>query len=145
MQFHFIQTGTPEYEAMIRLRMKVLLDPVGIPQSYIQPEKEKQDILIGAFENQQLVGCCILTSVDNRTVQLRQMAVDDAVQKKGVGRAILAFAEKTAKKKGYTTLIMHARDAVLEFYRKCGYEIDGEAFFEVGISHHKMKKQIDQL
>ena len=127
---------------MVDLRMKVLLDPIGIPRSYIDPEKERMDILIGAFEKDQLIGCCILTHVDEDTLQLRQMAVDHAIQKKGIGAAIVTYAEDVAKTKGYTTLMMHARDNVLGFYKRCGYQVDGQQFFEVGIGHHKMKKQL---
>jgi predicted GNAT family N-acyltransferase len=142
MEIRLLETGTPEYEQMAELRMRVLLDPIGVPRSYINPEREKNDRLIGAFENDHLVGCCILSHVDNHTLQLRQMAVDTGLQKKGVGAAIIAFAENIAKEKGYTVLMMHARDAVLDFYRKCGYSIQGEQFFEVGIGHHRMQKQL---
>ena len=142
MQLRIIYTGTSEYKAMIDLRMKVLLDPVGIPRSYINPEKEKEDILIGAFDGEQLTGCCILTHVDQNMLQLRQMAVDDSLQNKGVGASIVGYAETIAKERGYSTLMMHARDTVMGFYERCGYHVDGEQFFEVGISHHKMKKQL---
>jgi predicted GNAT family N-acyltransferase len=37
---------------------------------------------------------------------------------------------------------MHSRDAVIPFYLKCGYTIEGDSFTEVGISHHKMIKII---
>ena len=127
---------------MVNLRMKVLLDPVGIPRSYINPEKEKYDLLIGAFDNDQLIGCCILSHADDKTLKLRQMAVDNNLQKKGIGAAIIVFAEKVAIEKGYSFLMMHARDTVLNFYKKCGYHIAGEQFIEVGIGHHKMEKQL---
>ena len=142
MQLRFLQTDTNEYEEMVNLRMKVLLDPVGIPRSYINAEKEAADVLIGAFENNRLIGCCVLTEVDKDTVQLRQMAVDNTQQKKGVGAAIVAFAEDVAKEKSYCVLMMHARDSVLDFYRKSGYSIAGEQFFEVGIGHHRMQKKL---
>ena len=142
MQIRLIQTGTPAYEQMAELRMRVLLDPIGVPRSYINPEKEKEDTLIGAFDGDQLVGCCILTHIDPSTMQLRQMAVDTTQQKKGVGASIIAFAEKLARERGYQVLMMNARDAVLDFYRKCGYTVKGEQFFEVGIGHHRMEKQL---
>ena len=56
MDIRLIKTGTIEYGHMINLRMKVLLEPVGIPRSYINPQKESNDLLIGAFEKDQLVG-----------------------------------------------------------------------------------------
>lgn len=142
MQLKRITTGTPDYDAMKALRIKVLLDPIGVPHSYVNPQKEAGDILIGAFDEDRLIGCCILTHVDNETLQLRQMAVDTVLQGKRVGAAIVAFAEKQAKEEGYKTLMMHARDAVIGFYQKCGYAIVGEGFAEVGIPHHKMEKRL---
>jgi predicted GNAT family N-acyltransferase len=142
MQIKLIDTGTKAYEEMAALRRKVLLAPIGIPPSYINPQQEAKDILIGAFEKDRLVGCCVLTKLDVHTVQLRQMAVDASVQKKGIGAALLLFAESLAKEKGYQTLMMHARDEVLDFYKKCGYQITGEQFFEVGIGHHKMERAL---
>jgi predicted GNAT family N-acyltransferase len=142
MHIGFIQTGTKEYDAMIDLRMKVLLHPIGVPRSYINPQKEAKDVLIGAFEREQLIGCCILTHVDETTLQLRQMAVDHTLQKKGVGTAIVAFAEKVAKEEGYLVLMMNARDTVMDFYKKSGYSVSGGQFFEVGIGHHRMEKKL---
>jgi predicted GNAT family N-acyltransferase len=142
MNLRIIQTGTPEYEDMIGLRMKVLLDPIGIPRSYIDPEKEKDDLLLVAEEDGKLIGCCVLTRVNEHSIQLRQMAVDNSLQGKGVGAAIVSFAEQTARNQGYRLLTMNARDVVLDFYRKCGYSVAGDQFFEVGIPHHRMEKRL---
>lgn len=144
MKIRVIATGTPEYEAMIALRMRVLLDPIGIPRTYINPPAEAADVLVAAFENGQLVGCCVLTPRSETTVQLRQMAVDESRQKKGVGAAIVGFAEREAAARGFQTLVLHARDGVVPFYQKCGYRICGEQFFEVGIPHHAMEKTLHE-
>lgn len=137
-----ITTGTPAYEQMIALRMAVLLDPIGVPRSYINPQKEAADWLIAAYEHGKMVGCCILTRLDDATLQLRQMAVDTTVQGKGVGAAIIKYAEGLAKENDFQTLMMHARDVVIPFYERCGYTIAGPQFFEVGIPHHRMEKQL---
>lgn len=142
METRLIAFNSNDYSAMINLRLNVLLHPIGITESYINKEKEKDDILIGLFDNNQLIGCCILTKVNNDTLQLRQMAVLPEFQKSGAGRKIIAYAESIAREKGFKILMMHARDAVLDFYKKCGYEIAGPQFFEVGVPHHKMEKQL---
>lgn len=142
MNLKEILPNTAEYEAMANLRMTVLLNPIGIPRSYINPQKEASDILIGAFENEALIGCCVLTRIDEDTVQLRQMAVDTSKQQKGVGAAIVSFAEGVAKANGYKTLLLHARETVTGFYQKCGYAVSGGRFEEVGIGHYKMSKQL---
>jgi N-acetylglutamate synthase-like GNAT family acetyltransferase len=142
MEIHLIRTGTEQYEQMKRLRLEVLLRPIGVPESYINPEREEKELLVGAFEGGQMIGCCVLTAVDDERLQLRQMAVDTEVQGKGVGAQIVAFAEGIARERGFKELFMNARDAVLEFYTKCGYTIRGAQFFEVGIPHHVMYKTL---
>lgn len=118
------------------------LEPIGVPASYINREKERNDFLIGAFENEEMIGCCVLTPKDKRTIQLRQMTVRSDYRKKKIGAAIIEFAEGLARKNNFSLLIMHARNPVIEFYKKCGYEIEGKEFFEVGIGHHKMQKRL---
>lgn len=140
MHIHLINTTDAAYRQMKDLRWRVLLKPIGVPASYIDPEKEKNDLLIVAFDKDELIGCCILSRIDHEEVQLRQMAVDLSKQKTGVGKAIIDFAEKVAVENGYYRLMMHARDAVIPFYQKCGYHIYDDGFTEVGIPHHKMKK-----
>ena len=142
MNIEIIEPASSEYEQMVRLRIKALLEPIGVPGSYIEPEKEKDDIFIGAFEQNEIIGCCILTRKDALTIQLRQMAVLPQYRGRKIGNAIIQFAERTAKENGYTTLMMHARDPVIDFYKKSGYEIIGEQFFEVGIGHHRMEKKL---
>jgi predicted GNAT family N-acyltransferase len=142
MIVRLIDYASHEYADMIDLRMEVLLNPIGIPRSYINTDLEKEHLLIGAFENDKLIGCCILTPIDSGLIQLRQMAVSVEHQKKSIGSQILSFAESTAEKKGYHVMMMHARDAVMEFYRKNGYEIKGRQFFEVGIPNNRLKKQL---
>lgn len=142
MNIRIIQHNSDQYEQMIALRISQLLEPIGVPASYIEREKEKADFLIGAFDKDEVIGCCVVTPRDNSVIQLRQMAVRSDYRGKGIGVAIIEFAERVAKENSFSLLMMHARDAVIDFYKKCGYEIYGEQFFEVGIGHHKMRKQL---
>jgi predicted GNAT family N-acyltransferase len=70
------------------------------------------------------------------------MAVKQNLQRSGVGARIIAFAEAQAKEKSFKRLFMHARDVVIPFYEKQGYQIVGEVFTEVNIPHHKMSKEL---
>jgi N-acetylglutamate synthase-like GNAT family acetyltransferase len=133
MEILIIEHNSDDYEQMINLRVSQLLEPIGVPASYIERKKEKNDFLIGAFERNEIIGCCILTPRENAVLQLRQMAVRTDYRRKGVGVAIIEFAEEVAKENKFSTLMMHARDPVIDFYKKCGYEIFGDPFFEVGI------------
>jgi predicted GNAT family N-acyltransferase len=142
MNIRNIAHKSDEYDQMIELRVTQLLEPIGVPASYIDKEAETTDILIGAFENNELIGCCVLTTRGNGVVQLRQMAVKSNYRGKGIGAAIVDFAEAVARKNAFATLMMHARDPVVGFYEKSGYETYDEPFSEVGIGHRKMRKQL---
>src|SRR4051794_13830920 len=99
--------GTEVYQQMLQLRISVLLEPIGIDASFIKPQQEKDDILIGAFADEKLIGCCVLTPRNDGAIQLRQMAVAKALQGNGIGAAIVQFAEQEAKAKQFHTLLLH--------------------------------------
>ena len=142
MALKMIDYGTQEYKQMIQLRMEMLRKPLGLSFSAEDLEKEKDDILIGAFEDDKLLGCCLLTKIDDKNVRLRQMAVPNNLQGKGVGRALMVFAENIARDLGFYKLIMHARKTALGFYGKMGYNISGDEFTEVTIPHFVMEKNL---
>lgn len=144
MVIKLIAHNSHDYQKMIDLRMEVLLKPIGIPESYINKEKEIQDLLIGAFDNGELVGCCVLTSISENTIQLRQMAVKSYLQGKKIGALLVQFAEDLARENGYSKLMLHARNPVTGFYSKCGYTITGQEFYEVGIGHFRMEKDLNE-
>jgi predicted GNAT family N-acyltransferase len=137
-----IDHGTKEYQQMVHLRHEILRKPLGLTFDETELEKEKEDILIGAFEDDRLLGCCLLSPMDTSTIRLRQMAVPNSMQGKGIGRALMIFAENIARDQGYRKLCMHARKTALGFYEKLGYTVSGEEFTEVTISHYIMEKAL---
>lgn len=127
---------------MVKLRDEILRKPLGLSFAPEELSREKEDILIGAFDEDKILACCLLTRVDNSTVKLRQMAVQGNLQGKGIGASIMGFAENIARDKGYSKLMMHARDTAIGFYEKFGYKIRGEEFTEVNVPHHVMEKRL---
>ena len=125
---------------MIDLRMTILRKPLGLSFTPEELEKEKEDLLIGAFEDDEMLGCCMLTKTEPNTVRLRQMAVKTGLQGKGIGRVLMQFAENLARDRGNTRLIMHARKSAAGFYEKLGYKVAGDEFLEVTIPHYVMEK-----
>lgn len=142
MALKFIDHGTKEYNQMIELRMQILRAPLGLTFSKEDLEKEKDDILLGCFDEEQLEGCCLLTEIEPGTVKLRQMAVLDGLQGKGIGRALMSFAENVARDAGYKKLTMHARKTAVGFYEKLGYNICSDEFEEVTVPHYIMEKKL---
>lgn len=137
-----IDYGTPDYDTMLRLRYDLLRKPLGLSFDPKELEKEKDDVLIGAFEDEKMLGCCLLTRIDSKTLRLRQMAVYNNLQGKGVGRALMIFAENIARDMGYEILMMHARVTAIGFYEKLGYVKKDGQFIEITIPHVVMEKRL---
>jgi predicted GNAT family N-acyltransferase len=137
-----IDYGTKEYEQMIKLRFEILRKPLHLDFSDEELEREKNDILIGAFEDDKMLGCCLLTKVDKHCVRLRQMAVQNNLQGKGIGASLMNFAENVARDRGYKKIIMHARKTAIGFYEKLGYTVTGKEFTEISIPHMVMEKKL---
>ena len=140
MKTTIISYHSAEYDEMLALRYKILREPLGLTFSEADLQREKDDIFIACCENGHIVGCCILTRLSSKVIKLRQMAVDNHWQGKGIGAKIMVFAEEYAIEHGYSTISLHARKTAIEFYAKCGFIASGEEFTEVGIPHLLMEK-----
>jgi predicted GNAT family N-acyltransferase len=142
MALKIIDHGTAEYHRMIKLRDEILRKPLGLTFSPDELEKEKNNLHIAAYEDDQMLGCCMLVEEEPDTVRLRQMAVMNDLQGKGIGRALMQFAENLARDRGYKKITMHARRNALGFYEKMGYRKIGKEFHEITIPHYVMEKEL---
>lgn len=140
MPLKIIDHESKEYKQMVELRRQILRKPLGLDFTPEDLEKEKEDLLIAAYEDDHMLGCCILTEIAPTTVRLRQMAVKAGLQGKGIGRVLMQFAENIARDRGYKKLCMHARKTAAGFYEKLGYVIVGDEYTEVTIPHYNMEK-----
>lgn len=142
MALRIIDHGTDEYMQMVNLRNLLLRKPLGLAFDDDELAKEKNDILLGCFDDNKLEGCCLLTKAGSGLARLRQMAVVSGLQGKGVGKVLLQFAENIARDSGYKKIVMHARKTAVGFYEKSGYKKTSEEFEEVSIPHYVMEKEL---
>ncbi len=144
MIVRLIEYGSTEYHKAVHLRDLILRQPLGLhldPQDLL---KEENDLHIGCFENNKLIGTLILTPKDKNIIQMRQVAVDNNQQHKGVGSMLVKFAEKIANEHRFSKIILSARTTVLNFYLKAGYKSVGEEYISksTNIPHIEMIKII---
>ncbi len=139
-----IKYNSQKYKEAVDLRNLILRQPLGLNFDKQDLLKEKDDIIIGCFENNKIIGTLVLTPKDRDTVIMRQVAVADKHQGKGVGSMLIKFAEKMATEHKFSKIILSARTAVLDFYIKMGYKTVGEEYVSknTNIPHFKMVKYI---
>ena len=126
--------ATPLYAQAIRLRHEVLRVPLGrtIADDDIAAEWAQRHF--GALLGGRLLGVASLAPVDGG-LKMRQVAVDDAVRGRGVGRDLVRACERAARLGGADALYCHARLTARAFYERCGWMVRGEQFTEVGLPH----------
>lgn len=137
-----IKYDSDEYRQELTLRDEVLRKPLGMSLFDENLEADKADTHCGAFCNGQLVGTLLLKRVNSTDVKMRQVAVYEQFQSKKIGSKLVAFAEEFARGCGYKTMVLHARKTAVEFYLKHHYQTHGNEFYEVGIQHFKMSKNL---
>lgn len=142
MALKILDHGSQEYRQMVKLRDDLLRKPLGLSFSPEELENEKENMLIAAFEEEEMLGCCMLVEEKPDIVRLRQMAVLNDLQGKGIGRALMGFAENLARDRGYKIISMHARKNTVLFFEKMGYKVKGDEFIELTIPHFIMQKQL---
>ena len=137
-----IYHGSKEYDQMVKLRYEIMRKPLGLDFNEDELKKEKDDILIGAFEEEVIIGCCLLTKIDSQCTRLRQMAVQKSRQGMGIGESMMQFAENIARDRGFRIITMHARETAIGFYERYGYKTKGDEFVEINIPHRIMEKKL---
>lgn len=138
-----IEFASPSYDDALRLRYKVLREPLGLEYTVEQLEEESEEFHFGFFSSiDHLTGVLTMHTVTKDIVKMRQVAVADSSQKKGIGSQLVEYAEAWAKLAGYKKIELHARDIAMPFYERLNYNIMGEPFIEVGIKHYAMYKTL---
>lgn len=143
MYFLELQFATPEYDEMVQLRTEILRKPLNLTFETEFLAREWQDTHLAAYsEEGALLGGLLLTQIDETSVQMRQVAIAERLQNKGIGKQLVTFAEHYASQKGFRRMYLHARDTAAPFYLQQNYTIIGTPFVEVGIGHVEMEKVI---
>jgi predicted GNAT family N-acyltransferase len=137
--------NSEEYIKAVELRNRILRFPLGLKLDEKELLKENRDFHIGCFiEDHDLIGILILTPVNDDDIKMRQVAVENKYQKKGIGKMLVKYSEELSVKNGFCRIILNARITALEFYLTLGYKIISDEYIDedTKLPHCKMEKNI---
>ncbi len=134
--------GSDAYAETVALRDKILRKPLNMVFTPEQLAAEHDQVHVACYQNNVLVGCILLKPIDQRKVKMRQVAVDEALQKQGIGTKMVAFVEAWSQEQGFSLIYCHARAVAEPFYTRMNYRIVGDSFTEVGLKHWLMEKEL---
>lgn len=136
-----IDAHHPLFPQVFALREKVLRLPLGLSLYNEDTSGDvADDVFIALTEEKEVIGCLMAKNLGQNLLKLRQMAVAEEWQGKGVGNLLMQKAEADAVAKGFKKIELHARQNAIGFYEQLGYKGSGELFMEVTIPHRTMEK-----
>ena len=137
-----VAAGTGEHAALQALRERLLRVPLGLRFTAGELTAEATDVHIAALDPSGVIGGVLLRPLDDGSGKLRQMAVAETHQRRGVGAALVRMLEEEARRRGMRQIVLHARDHATGFYAALGYAVEGAPFAEIGIPHVRMVKRL---
>ncbi len=138
-----IEYGSKEYKDELEIRNRVLRLPLGLDIYDEDLKAEKDDTHLGAFYGGRLAGVLVLTPIKEGHARMRQVAVDDGLRSRGIGKMLVNHAEGLLRSGGCKEIMLHSRMTSMDFYKRQGYTVTSEVFTEVMIPHVEMRKQLD--
>ena len=137
-----IEFNSSDYKRAVTIREEILRIPLGLSFSKEELEEEASDFHIAGYSGETMIGTLVLSSQNDETIRMRQVAVHSDYHKKGIGKQLVEFSENFAVKKGYKKMILHSREDVIPFYTKLGYSVFGDRFESVSLPHFCMERQL---
>ncbi|MBV9194792.1 MAG: GNAT family N-acetyltransferase [Solirubrobacterales bacterium] len=131
-----------ELAAALELRHEVFCVEQGVPEHEELDGRDHEGIHLAAVAGGQLVGTCRLVMVGT-TGQFSRLAVRVSARRRGIATALLELAETEARAAGGRRLVLHAQTYARDLYERAGYRSRGRVFWEAGIEHVAMEKQLD--
>ena len=130
-----------EIDQALALREQVFCVEQGVPLAADQDGLDDLAIQIVAVESGRVIATCRVL-VESDIGRLGRMAVEAPARGRGLGAAILAAAEQSARDAGARLMRLHAQRYVEDLYAAAGYTPYGEPFVEEGIPHVGMEKPL---
>ena len=127
--------------ALRRVREQVFVREQGVPVALEWDGRDPDALHLLA---QDAEGAPIGTARMLADGQIGRMAVLPPWRGKGVGSALLAELLAIAARQHYPPLFLNAQIQVVNFYRRAGFEPEGEVFMDAGIPHRRMRRTIDR-
>jgi N-acetylglutamate synthase-like GNAT family acetyltransferase len=143
MEIFFASFQSADYYKSIELRYSILRKPLGMVYTPEQLASEFDQFHFVAKINQEVVGVIVLQKLENNIAKMRQVAIDNKLQRKGVGTKMIDYVENWCKINEVQKITLHARENAIPFYEKLNYYKVGNPFVEVGLNHSEMEKKIN--
>ncbi len=126
----------------LSLRMTVFVKEQGFIDEIDERDNASTHIVIYGEEKNAIGTCRIFKSNDKGDFILGRLCVLKEYRGKGIGKALIIFAENVILNQGGKTIHIHSQYQAKDFYQKSGYTMYGEPDYEQNHLHTWLKKEL---
>ena len=132
-----------ELAAALALRIEVFCGEQGVTFDGDRDGLDDEAVhLVAIGDDGEVIGTCRLLIEPGGTARFARLCVRANARGRGVGAALLAAAEREARAADARRIGMHAQTGALSLYRRAGFRPYGERFYEEGLEHEGMEKDL---
>jgi predicted GNAT family N-acyltransferase len=135
-------TGDVELQEAFEVRRQVFVREQGISEDLVFDGHDREALHIVVKDGAKVIGSARVQFLADNQAKLERMAILKRYRRKGIGREMLLFLDAVWRDKQVRQVIIHAQIEVVPFYKLCGFDELGSPFWEAGIKHIKMRKQL---
>jgi len=139
--FREIVHNSSDWTNAVKLREKILREPLGSFFTDKELEEEKNHFQIAGFRHASIIATAVLVP-EGEAMKMQRVVVAEELRGLNIGSEMMTFCEKFALDKKSKLIYCHARDSAVSFYMKNGYEGIGDCFDEDRIPHLLMRKRL---
>ena len=134
-----------EWEDYYQLRWKILRAPLNLDKGSEKDDLEASSIHRAVFEDEQIIGVGRLHFIDKDKAQIRYMAILEEYRGKGLGKMLVEEFIQITKENKISKIILYARENVVNFYKKLGFDTVKKTHRLESVQHFLMDKVIAKL
>lgn len=131
-----------ELKEAFEVRKRVFVEEQSIAENLELDDHDREALHMVVKDGERVVGTARVLFLANNQAKIERMAILKPFRRKGIGRRIISFLNEELIKRQVEQVVLHAQHTVVDFYKSCGFEKSGSPFWEAGIKHIKMQKQL---
>jgi predicted GNAT family N-acyltransferase len=132
-------------DELSKIRYAVFVREQGVPVALELDDKDADPFAVAHVVATGAAGETIGTArmlLESEAVRIGRMAVMPDWRGRGVGQKMLEVLCDDARQRGYLLVRLNAQTHAAPFYAKQGFIAFGEEFFEAGIPHIEMRRNL---
>jgi len=131
-----------EFQEALDIRYQVFVEDQSVPEDLERDGEDEHCTHFLIRLEKKTIGAGRLRRIDENTVKIERMAVLPEYRNSGYGRQMLDQMLEFVRDQNYQKAILHAQLPAVRFYEYAEFEKTGDIFYEAGIPHITMEKEL---